>query len=91
MLVFCIFFQLLYCKGGGSCGGGPLYTLRVVTGYVGIVWKMGVASTIVGIRAGSCCGGGNISTLISNGVVNFGVDDVGLWRSGVAVWKTLSS
>ena len=81
---FFLCFFVLYLWGGGGCVEGPLSTLISVTGYCGIVCKTVGASTLGGIQAGSSCGD-ILDTLRSNGIVNFGIGDVLLERTGAAV------
>ena len=80
------FPRVLYYRGGGSCGGGTLYTLVGVTGSGRIVWMVGGARTLGGIRAGYRCGG-IIGTLGSNEILNCGVGDEGLGNTCDSVWR----
>ena len=89
MLVFYIVFTGLCFRGGGSCGGGPLYTLGSVKGSGGIVWTAVGEITLGCVQEGSCWG--YIIGTFGSFIVNFGVGDVGMMRTGAAVWKSSES
>ena len=90
MLVSCIFFsRVLYCCGGGVCGGSPLSTLRGVTCSGGILWTPLGASNLVCIREGSCWV--DIIDTLGSGIVTCGVGDVEMGRTGAAFWKISAS
>ena len=79
------FSRVLYCRCGGSCGGGPLYTLGGVTGSGGIVLTAGGEITLVCVQAGSCWD--EIIDTFGSGIVTFGVGDAGMRRTGSAICK----
>ena len=89
MLVFYIVFTGLCFRGGGSCGGGPLYTLGGVTGSGGIVWTSGGESTLGCAQAGSCWG--NINGTFGSFIVICGVGDASMRHTGAVVWKKIES
>ena len=83
------FCRVLCCRVGGSCGGGPLYTLGSVKGSGGIVWTAVGEITLGCVRAVYCWG--VIIDTFGSGIVTFGVGDVGMRRTGDAVWKSSES
>ena len=82
-------FQVLCCHGGGSCGGGPIYTLVGVTGFSGIVWAEGGEITLICVQAGSFWGD-IIGTFVS-GIVICGVGYACMSHTGAAVCKSSES